>query len=216
LSGDLDSITSVIDANEVTAQFPNATHVIVPNLGHVVADGDFVGCTLGIVERFVKQLSPGDTSCVNRVRPVRTVPRFARRASELVPLVARAGDKTSDAQRRIAAAALETVGDVIARYYVTLNSMDSGLRGGRYTYSATDVGYDWTLHSVRWTEDVAVSGTVSWDMVSNMITADLMLNGAGKVLGRVTINWDDAKINSVAVVTGTIEGSTLNAKRIAP
>jgi pimeloyl-ACP methyl ester carboxylesterase len=52
LSGDLDSITSVIDANETTDQFPNAVHVVVPNLGHVVADSDEIGCTLGIVHRF--------------------------------------------------------------------------------------------------------------------------------------------------------------------
>ena len=93
LSGDLDSITSVIDANDTARQFPNAVHVVVPNLGHVVTDSDEIGCTLDIVHRFVKSLSPGDTNCVLRVRPVRTVPRFARIASELAPLQALKGDK---------------------------------------------------------------------------------------------------------------------------
>ena len=32
LSGDLDSVTSPTDAEEVTQQFPNATHIIIPNL----------------------------------------------------------------------------------------------------------------------------------------------------------------------------------------
>jgi hypothetical protein len=36
---------------------------------------------------------------------------------------------------------LETVGDVIARYYVTYNYVNIGLRGGRVIYAATDTGY---------------------------------------------------------------------------
>jgi pimeloyl-ACP methyl ester carboxylesterase len=216
LSGDLDSITSVTDANETAAQFPNVTHVVVPNLGHVVADVDLVGCTLGIVQRFVRTLSPGNTGCVSKVRPVRTVPKFARRAAELAPLTALAGDHTSDAQRRIAAAALETVGDVIARYYVSYNFVESGLRGGSYTYAASNVGYDFDLQDVRWTQDVAVSGTVSWDQTSSAITAQLTLRNGGTALGTVSVSWNDADTNAVASVTGTIGGAALKARRIAP
>ncbi len=80
LSGDLDSVTSVVDAQEVTDQFPNAVHVIVPNLPHVVAGGDLIGCTSSIVLRFEQELAPGDTSCTKNVRAARTVPQFARRA----------------------------------------------------------------------------------------------------------------------------------------
>jgi pimeloyl-ACP methyl ester carboxylesterase len=216
LSGDLDSITSVIDANETTAQFPNAVHVVVPNLGHVVADGDFIGCTLGIVQRFVKNLTPGNTNCVQKVRPVRTVPEFGLTAGDLSPLSARSGNKASDAQRRIAAAGLEAVGDVIARYYVTFNYVGSGLRGGKFTYAASDVGYDFDLKAVRFTQDVAVSGTVSWDQTSNIITAQVTLKGGGKPLGTLAIQWNDANINAIATVSGTIQGVALNAERIAP
>jgi pimeloyl-ACP methyl ester carboxylesterase len=216
LSGDLDSITSVIDANETTGQFPNAVHVVVPNLGHVVADSDFIGCTLGIVQRFVKNLAPGNTNCVQKVRPVRTVPKFALNASGLDPLTARSGNKASDMQRRLAAAGLEAVGDVIARYYVTFNFVGSGLRGGKFTYDATDVGYDFNLKAVRFTQDVAVSGTVSWDQTSNLITAQVTLNGGGAAVGTLSIQWNDADINAMAAVTGTIQGAALNAQRIAP
>jgi pimeloyl-ACP methyl ester carboxylesterase len=216
LSGDLDSITSVIDANETTEQFPNAVHVVVPNLGHVVADSDEIGCTLGIVNRFVKNLAPGNTNCVQKVRPVRTVPRFARTAGELAPLKALKGDKTTDAQRRIAAAGLETVGDIIARYYVTFNYVDSGLRGGKMTYDATDTGYDFKLKGYKWTEDIAVSGTVSWDQTSNLITAQVTLKTAGTQVGSLQISWNDADINAMASVTGKIQGAALIARRIAP
>jgi hypothetical protein len=216
LSGDLDSITSVIDANETAAQFPDAVHVVVPNLGHVVTDSDEIDCTLDIVHRFVKNLDPGNTSCVQNVRPVRTVPLFAVTAGDLAPLNALKGDKTSDAQRRIAAAGLETVGDVIARYYVTYNYVDTGLRGGKFTYAASDTGYDFTLKGLKWTEDVAVSGTVSWDQTSNIITARVTLKSGGAQVGNLQIHWNDADINARATVTGTIQGATLNANRIAP
>jgi hypothetical protein len=216
LSGDLDSITSVIDANETTAQFPDAVHVVVPNLGHVVTDSDEIDCTLNIVQRFVKNLDPGNTNCVQKVRPVRTVPLFAMNASELAPLNALKGDKTTDAQRRIAAAGLETVGDVIARYYVTFNFVDTGLRGGKFTYDASDTGYVFTLKNLQWTEDVAVSGTVSWDQTSNIITAQVTLKSGGAQVGNLNIRWNDGDINARATVTGTIQGATLNADRIAP
>lgn len=217
LSGDLDSITSITDADETTAQFPNAQHVIVPNLGHVVAESDEIDCTLGIIQQFVLNLSPGDTNCVYKVRPVRTVPKFARLYSELAPMTSLPGDDTTDDQRRIAAAGLETVGDAIARWYVTYHNTDSGLRGGRYTYASTDVGYDWTLANVKWTDDVAVSGTISWDQTLSVITAQITLaddNGVG--LGRMSIKWNDADIDAVAAVSGEIEGVRLEAKRIAP
>jgi pimeloyl-ACP methyl ester carboxylesterase len=216
LSGDLDSITSVIDANETAAQFPNAVHVIVPNLGHVVTDSDEIGCTLGIVHRFVRELDPGNTNCVNRVRPVRTVPLFALQASELEPLQELRGDKTSDAQRRIAAAGLEAVGDAIARWYVTYNSVDTGLRGGKFTYRLSGNTYIYKLTDYKWTKDVAVSGNITWDQTTNIITAQVTLKSDGSPAGNLQIHWNDGDIDAMASVTGQIQGATLIAQRIAP
>lgn len=215
-SGDLDSVTSVIDANETAAQFPDAVHVVVPNLGHVVADGDFIGCTLGILHHFINTLSTGNTDCVNLVRPVRTVPAFARKAEELSPLIARPGNQATDAQLRIAAAGLEAVGDAIARWYVSYNSVGGGLRGGRFSYAATNAGYDFDLKSVRFTEDVAVSGTVTWNQVTNIISAHVMLQNGGEYAGSLTIRWNDADIDAIASISGDVQGAVLNAKRIAP
>ena len=216
LSGDLDSITSVIDAQETTEQFPNAIHVVVPNLGHVVADGDFVGCTLGIVEHFVQTLSPGNTGCVQNVRPVRTVPKFAASAADLAPLTPLAGNHATDAQLRIAAAGLEAVGDVIARYYVTFHFVGSGLRGGKFTYHPGDNGYIFNLDGVEFTSDVAVSGTVIWNQSSNIISAQVTLQSGGAPAGNLNIRWDDADINATASISGAIQGAALSAQRIAP
>jgi hypothetical protein len=205
-----------VDAADTAAQFPNVSHVVVPNLGHVVAAGDQIGCTLALVHRFVKTLSPGDTSCVRRVRPVRTVPRFARTAAELAPLAPLAGDKTTEAQRRIAAAALETVGDIVARWYVNYSYADSGLRGGSFSYWPNSAGYSFELQGVRWTQDVAVSGKVSWNQVTNIITAQVTLRDDGHALGALSIRWNDADIDAVASISGNIDGATLRASRIAP
>jgi pimeloyl-ACP methyl ester carboxylesterase len=216
LSGDLDSITSVIDANNTAEQFPDAVHVVVPNLGHVVTDSDEIGCTLGIAQRFVRNLSPGNTSCVNKVRPVRTVPLFARSSTELAPLEALKDNQASEAQLRIATAGLEAVGDVIARWYVTYNNFDRGLRGGKFTYTTSDTGYVFTLTNLKWTDDVAVSGTVSWDQTSNLIKAQVTLKKASAQIGTLQIRWNDGDIDAMASVKGEIEGATLSARRIAP
>ena len=124
--------------------------------------------------------------------------------------------RLSDAQRRIAAAGLEAVGDIIARYYVTYNYVGSGLRGGKFTYDASDVGYDFNLKGVRFTQDIAVSGTVSWDQSTNIITAQVTLKSAGQSVGALAISWNDANINAIASVSGTVQGAALNAERIAP
>lgn len=216
LSGDLDSITSPIDADETAADFPNAVHLIIPNLPHVVAGGDEIGCTSSIVLHFVANLSPGDTSCIPLVRPARTVPRFARQAQQLAPLEPLANDQTTPAQRRIAAAGLETVGDVIARWYASYLPHLKGLRGGEFSYTETEVGYNFKLTNVLWTEDVAVSGTVSWNMNTAIIRANVDLSTDSVAVGNLAIQWNDADTNAMATVRGQIQGAVLKARRIAP
>ena len=191
-------------------------HLIVPNLTHVVAGGDVIGCTSSIVVRFVQDLSPGDTRCIGRVRPVRTVLRFARRAHELAPLERLAGDESTDEERRIAAAGLETVGDVIAQWYATWGSTLSGMRGGTCSYASSARGYEFVLHKVRWTEDVAVSGTVSWDMQTNIVGAVIDLSTVSKHVGSLQVAWMDAAYQAVASVQGRVDGAIVKAQRIAP
>ena len=92
----------------------------------------------------------------------------------------------------------------------------SGLRGGSFSYLPSTVGYDFDLQGVRWTQDVAVSGLVSWDQTTNLISAQVTLRNAGRALGALSISWNDADINAVATVTGTVDGAALKARRIAP
>jgi hypothetical protein len=107
LSGDLDSVTSPQDATQAAAQFPNVTHLIIPNLTHVTAyfysdvgylpdGGDTTHCVQRVLRRFISQLSPGDTSCIPNVRPIRTVPKFASAWSRS-PGAATSGNKSARA-----------------------------------------------------------------------------------------------------------------------
>ena len=151
LSGDLDSVTSVEDAKQVAELFPNVVHLVVPNLTHVTAwyysdfgilpdGGDTTHCVQNVVRRFVSQLSTGDTSCIPKVRPIRTVPRFERSVAALAPAEATSGNVASASNLRLASGALETVGDVFSRFLITYG-IGGGLRGGKYTYGRNGSKY---------------------------------------------------------------------------
>jgi hypothetical protein len=226
LSGDLDSVTSVEDARQAAAQFPNVIHLVVPNLTHVTAwfysdvgdlpdGGDTTHCVQRIVRRFVSQLSPGDTSCIADVRPIRTVPRFVRFANQVAPADAVNGNQAATRDLKLAAAALETVGDVFSRFLITFG-IGSGLRGGEYTYGLEPDGYAYELNRVKWTEDLEVSGTLRWQLASGDVIADIRLRQDGRNIGNLDIEWNDVDSNAVATLTGTINGSRVKARRIAP
>jgi len=216
LSGDLDTMTSATDAQQVTDQFPTATHLVIPNLTHVVAGGDLIGCASSIVLHFIQNLSPGDTHCTAKVRPIRTLPRFALHAKDLAPITAVSGNKASDTQRRIAAAVLETAGDAVAQWYATSGTKLRGLRNGTFSYSGTSTGYKFTLTNDRWTQDVAVSGTVTWNVETNAVTATLTFASDSGSSGKVNLSWNDANINAVATIQGTIDGVAVQGQRVAP
>jgi pimeloyl-ACP methyl ester carboxylesterase len=226
LSGDLDSVTSPQDATQAAAQFPNVTHLIVPNLTHVTSyfysdvgylpdGGDTTHCVQRILRRFIAQLSPGNTSCIPNVRPIRTVPRFASRVSQLDPVQAVSGNQAGTRDLKVAAAALETVGDVFSRFLVTFG-IGGGLRGGEFTYTLEPFGYEFQLKRVQWTDDLQVSGRMRWHLDTGNVTAVVNLRQDNKKVGTLAIEWNDVQKNAVATLTGTIGTKTLKARRIAP
>jgi pimeloyl-ACP methyl ester carboxylesterase len=226
LSGDLDSVTSPEDANQAAAQFPNVVHLLIPNLTHVTAyyysdvgylpdGGDTTHCVEEIVRRFIAQLSPGDTSCIRSVRPLRTPPRFAKTVRELKPVDALAGNQAGSSELKSAAAALETAGDVFARFIITYG-IGSGLRGGQFTYLQESYGYQFDLDHVQWTEDLEVTGTIYWYTATGDVSADVTLRQNGKNIGNLNCTWNDVAVNATATITGTINGDRVKAQRIAP
>ncbi|HKU16638.1 MAG TPA: alpha/beta hydrolase [Steroidobacteraceae bacterium] len=226
LSGDLDSVTSPQDAAQAAAQFPNVTHLLIPNLTHVTAyfysdigylpdGGDTTHCVQRILRRFVAQLSPGDTSCIPNVRPIRTVPKFAASVEQLDPAQAATGNKASMRELQLAAATLETVGDVFSRFLVTFG-IGSGLRGGEFTYALEPFGYEFELRRVQWTDDLQVTGRMRWHLATGNVIAVVNLLRDGKQLGSLTIQWNDVQKNAIASLNGTIGNKAVKARRIAP
>ena len=134
---------------------------------------------------------------------------------QVAPAQATSGNEVSPRDLKLAAAALETVGDVFSRFLVTFG-IGGGLRGGEFTYTLQPFGYEFELKRVQWTDDLQVSGVMRWNVSTGDVTADVRLRRAGAQAGTLAIKWNDIQSNAVATLTGTIGNKTVKAKRIAP
>jgi pimeloyl-ACP methyl ester carboxylesterase len=227
LSGELDTITSPHEGRDAAKLFPNATFIETTNMIHesAIGDGgvfvppngeDLAQCVGPIVRNFLSTGgSTGDTSCVPKIRPIRTVPKFVRDYTGTDPAIAAAGNAVGTDGLVLASAVAETVGDALARYYVTLSGSGAGLRGGSFALTRTAVGYDFTLHDLVWARGLAVSGRVSWNQLTGDISATVTPVAEGHS-GVITMAWNDRTTAAVAVLSGTIDGAALSATRGAP
>jgi pimeloyl-ACP methyl ester carboxylesterase len=227
LSGDLDSITSPSDGAQAASQFPDVVHLVIPNVTHITAFSnlggnvgpggvDYTNCVSRVVLNFVRDLEPGDTSCIPEIRPIRTVPQFALNSSAVLPAFANTGNKGGTAELRIASAAAETVGDVVARFFTAYAGNGAGLRGGTFRWRTTSTGYSFTLTGLKWTGDLKVSGTMTWNLGTSVVASNVKLVKGGKSIGNLAISWIDNDAAAIATITGTINGKAVRARRIAP
>jgi hypothetical protein len=149
------------------------------------------------------------------VRPLRPPQRFARTINELQPANRLQGNQASSTDLKIAAGALESVGDVFARFIITFG-IGSGLRGGQFTYLQQSYGYEFELDRVRWTDDLEVSGTLRWRTASGKLSSDVTLRQKGKDVGNLNFVWNDVEVNAIASISGVINGKPVKAQRLAP
>jgi pimeloyl-ACP methyl ester carboxylesterase len=211
LNGDLDNITTTDQAREVASRFPNSTYVEVRNTVHVSALGDRDRCAAPIVRRFLRTLSAGDTSCSARIAEVRTVERFPRRSAGATPADARPGDRSTVADRRIAAVAAATVADAIERWRLNYDGSSRGLRGGRWTWSG-DRLTRFRFTGARFTRDVPVYGSATWRLGTGGVRADLRIPGRGPLQAR----WNVRRPLATATLTGWFGDRRLRATMLAP
>ena len=204
--GDLDSVTSPEGAQQVAANFPDATFVTVANMTHVPTLGDRHRCASRIVLRFVRRLSGGDTSCAAEYAEVRAVDAFPRLASGLA---------VGSERRRAAAVAANTVADVVARWGSMGGTHGVGLRGGSFVTSGRAV-VRWTLSGVRWVKDVAVSGSVSWNRGTGSIRAAVTLRGSGTPEANLELTWNDLASLAQADVHGRLGDGWVHLRIAAP
>ncbi|HVN69200.1 MAG TPA: alpha/beta fold hydrolase [Candidatus Binatia bacterium] len=213
LNGDLDTTTTPAEGDAAARLFPRATHVIVANTGHVTALGDFDGCASSIVRRFV-QTHHVDGGCAAHVPAVHLVPSFSRTLDEVQAATPQAGNRATPRELRAAAAAVLGTGDVLIRSYEFGLRGGAGLRGGLFSAAPADNGTSGTLSDVRWTTDLAVSGTASFDARSAMAQAHLRLSDG--VTGTIDAAWATIGGNAVAKITGKIGGHNVAATLPAP
>jgi hypothetical protein len=178
---------------------------------------DLAHCIGPIVRNFIASGgNPGDTSCVPRIRPIRTVPAFAVNYSQTAPAVAERGNAVPERGLVLAAAVAQTVGDAVARYYVTQSGHESGLRGGGFEVTSTQRGYELDLHAERWASDLAVSGRVNWNQLSGQIAGDVRFATTDGHGGALSILWNDLQTEATASLSGTVDGAHLAASLLAP
>src|SRR5450631_143048 len=216
ISGELDNMTTIADGAAVAKHFLRGRQLIVANSFHVNAlPHARSDCAAEIVRHFVQMLDPGDTRCTFEVPEVRLVPEFARHVHELAPARALPGNAANEEQLRAVAAAVQTAGDVIAR--LASNSGEGvGLRGGAFKFRATEARYQLTLHDVRWTEDLAVSGRLSWQARSGSEEARFTLAGPAGMSGVLKVHWTEGVARARAQVHGKLADATVAAEMSAP
>jgi pimeloyl-ACP methyl ester carboxylesterase len=218
VSGDLDNMTTVADGAAAARAFPHGRQVIVANGLHVNAlPRARSPCGAELVRHFIETLDVGDTRCAVDAPPVRLVGSFARRAAELAPAQGIESNQASNTQLRFASAAVLTAGDVVTRLRMSSSGQGVGLRGGRFTLNERNGLQVATLEAVRWTEDLAVSGTVETTPgPGSRVRAHLQLAGADAVDGALDIVWDDDAPDATADVRGVLGGMRVAARTPAP
>jgi hypothetical protein len=216
LVGDLDTITPLADSAVVARRFPRGRLVVIRNQVHVTALADHDGCAAGIVRRFVRVRTAGDTRCALRFAAVRVVRSFPRTLAAADPATRVRGDRSTLRDRRAAAVAAAVVGDALARWQINYSGVDQGLRGGSFSYEGDDV-QTFTFSRTRLVRDLAVSGTARWTLASGAVVADLVLRSArGRRLGSVRIRFSENGPRRRARLAGSFGGRPLRAIMLAP
>jgi len=214
LNGDLDNITPLADARVVASRFPDSTLVVMQNSGHVTALEDQNDCASVIYERFVSDLSPGDTSCAHRTPEVRVVPKFPLSLSGMAPARPSPGDESTLRGRRIAAASAAAVADVLQRWWANLSGSGAGLRGGTWSYSGGNLT-TFALHDVAFVPGVKVSGTVRWNYSTGRVRAAIVTRAGGTV-ERLRMAWSLQVRAARGRLVGSEGGRPLRLHMLAP
>ena len=218
ISGELDNLTTLADGAAVAGAFKHGTQIRIANSFHVNAlPRARSGCGAEIVRRFIETLSVGDTACAAGVPPLRLVPRFAARASQLEPAAAIAGNRANAAQLRWVGAAVMTAGDVLARLGGNSTGQGVGLRGGSFRVVNDASTAHVALSQVRWTEDLTVSGKIDKPLARiGTVRASLHVATADGVTGELTVEWPEGVAGSSAAIRGVLGGDAVLARTPAP
>jgi len=222
LGGEFDTWTPPAEVHDVLAELGGHSRFIeLANATHVVGEGDTV-CGSELVQAFVQrpqQLDSLDASCAPAVPPIHTVGLFPLQLQEEPPIEPALGNTASTEDLRLAAAAVQTAGDAVARYQAIEAEHDHGLFGGSVT--ATRNGSLLTLADDRLIEGVAVGGTVRLSPSpipddGDSAVATLTATAPGLSKGSFTATWTTSGAGAVTQITGSVGRETLAGTLPAP
>jgi pimeloyl-ACP methyl ester carboxylesterase len=218
ISGELDNMTTPADGAAVAAAFRRGKQVLIANSFHVNAlPHARSGCAADIVRHFIGTLEPGDSSCAAAVPPVRLVPRFAVHVDGVDPAIAAAGNTASAGALRLASATVQTVGDILVRAAANSSGHGVGLRGGAFTIAGGGNSRRVTLDRARWTDDLAVSGTIDQPRdAAGTVLAKVTIQGPDEIRGNLEVRWEDRRPDAQARIRGEIAGQAIEAHMPAP
>ena len=167
VNGEFDVTTPVANARGAARAWPNATFVQVDNEIHIAALYDYERCASVLVRRFIRTLRVGDTACATRTPTIHVVESFPITVAHAPQAEsAGAGDRSTPADRRLAWAVAETVGDAFSRWWNVTGAGGVGLRGGSFEvrgpYLSEARPLVLTLRDARFVHDAAVDGRVVW------------------------------------------------------
>ena len=195
---------------ETAALFPDSKVVTITGAAHNTFR--WSQCARDLAGTFLVTLKPGDTSCASQPTfdypGVRSFPRRARRSPAAMAI---AGNRASSRNRRVAHVAVNAALDALKRSFPSAGD-GPGLRGGSFH---TDYDDTWTttLTGVRWTDDVAVSGTLHWSFDGGPLDADLEVEGPGGRDGTLHLEggWLIPGAPRTIAITGRLGGERVAA-----
>ena len=218
VSGELDNITTPADGAAVAHAFKRGRQILFVNSLHVNAlPRARSPCGAEIVRRFIETLSPGDTDCASRVPSVRLLANFAVHAAELEPASASSGNFADTGELKLVSAAVLTAGDVLVRLESNSTGRGPGLRGGSFRIVKRAGSVQVVLDAVRWTEDLAVSGTIDAPAGrAGTVRARLEIAGPAGLSGRLRISWQEGVGGARARIRGAFGATAVVAQTPAP
>jgi pimeloyl-ACP methyl ester carboxylesterase len=218
ISGELDDITTVADGAAVAAEFPRGRQLVIANSFHVNAlPRARSACAAKLVRQFFKTGEAGDTHCTGEVPPLRLVAQFARSAGDLAPVMPAPGNQVGVPGLKVANAVLQTLADALVRVDESTSGSASGLRGGRLRVLQHGPKRRVSLYDLRWTDDVAVSGSLDLPRGRNrLVIANLTVAGRDGLHGEMRVTWLDGDTGSQAQLRGSVNGEALVARAPAP
>jgi pimeloyl-ACP methyl ester carboxylesterase len=202
LGGSLDTWTPPAGVPEVQSEIGGDNRFVeFANETHVVGEGDSYGCASSIIQAFVTDpdaLWSLNASCAAAIPSNRAVGAYPGNLSSVSPAALTSG-QAGATTLKLAAAAVQTAGDAVARYESVGASPDAGLYGG--TVTASSSGGQLKLSNDELVPGVKVSGTVT--IGATTITADLTARAAGDAVTSIKGSWPLYGGSAKAAVTFT-------------